>query len=279
MTPMIAHLQRMSCRLLLVAVAMLLCASIARAQIAHEGPAKAIALAATLQPYDVVSIKENKSGDQSGYVNIDDRGIFTVKNMPLESIIEFAYDVKEDQISGLVGQVSSAKFDVIAKVLPSGNAVPVELPDQNLQAMVILMLSDRFHLNAHLQPKVIPVYELDVAHGGLKIKLSQDEIHDSTWNIYGESASKILSCKGCRMADLANVLSDLAGRKVIDKTDLNGHADITLKWSDDVATQQGGADVISIFTAVEEQLGLKLQPAKGPVDNLVIDHAEMPSAN
>ena len=75
---MIAHLQRMSCRLLLVAVAMLLCASIARAQIAHEGPAKAIALAATLQPYDVVSIKENKSGDQSGYVNIDDRGIFTV---------------------------------------------------------------------------------------------------------------------------------------------------------------------------------------------------------
>jgi len=81
------------------------------------------------------------------------------------------------------------------------------------------------------------------------------------------------------MTDLADALSDLAGRKVIDKTGLAGHADITLKWSDEVAAEQGGPNVISIFTAAEEQLGLKLQPSKGPVDTLVIDHAEMPSEN
>jgi uncharacterized protein (TIGR03435 family) len=81
------------------------------------------------------------------------------------------------------------------------------------------------------------------------------------------------------MADLAAALSDEVHRQVIDKTGLTGHADITLKWSDDVAAQQGGSDVISIFTAVEEQLGLKLQPSKGPVDTLVIDYAEMPSEN
>ena len=79
------------------------------------------------------------------------------------------------------------------------------------------------------------------------------------------------------MSDLADALSDEAGRKVIDKTGLTGHADITLKWSDDVAQTQGGPDVISIFTAVEEQLGLKLQPSKGPVDTLVVDHVEMPT--
>jgi uncharacterized protein (TIGR03435 family) len=66
---------------------------------------------------------------------------------------------------------------------------------------------------------------------------------------------------------------------VIDKTGLAGHAEITLKWSDDVAAEQGGSNVISIFTALEEQLGLKLEPSKGPVDTLVVDHAEMPSEN
>jgi bla regulator protein BlaR1 len=81
------------------------------------------------------------------------------------------------------------------------------------------------------------------------------------------------------MEDLAAALSDETDRKVIDKTGLTGHSDIVLKWSDDVAVTQGGANVISIFTAVEEQLGLKLQPSKGPVETLVIDHAEMPTEN
>lgn len=75
------------------------------------------------------------------------------------------------------------------------------------------------------------------------------------------------------------MLSDQAHRKVIDKTGLTGRADITLKWSDDVAAQQGGGNLVSIFTAIEEQLGLKLQSSKGPVDTLVIDHIEMPSPN
>jgi uncharacterized protein (TIGR03435 family) len=81
------------------------------------------------------------------------------------------------------------------------------------------------------------------------------------------------------MPDLAAMLSDQTHRKVIDKTGLTGRADLALKWTDDVTAQQGGPDVISIFTAVEEQLGLKLLPSKGPVDTLVIDHIEMPSPN
>lgn len=148
-----------------------------------------------------------------------------------------------------------------------------------MQAMIILLLQDRFHLKAHLEPRIKPIYELVVAKGGPKIKLSQDEITSNHWDINGENAKKVLTCKGARMSDLADALSDQAGRKVVDKTSLSGHADITLKWSDDVAMQAGGPDVISIFTAVEEQLGLKLQPSKGPVDTLVIDHAEMPTAD
>ena len=194
-------------------------------------------------------------------------------------MIGFAYDIKPQQIVGLTGPVSSAKFNLTAKVLPPDSGPPQLLPNENLQAMAILLLEDRFHLKAHLQPKIMPVYDLVIARGGLKIKLSEDEIHDNNWNINGENTGKILTCKGCRTADLADALSDLGDRKVIDKTGLTGHADITLKWTDDVAAEQGGSNIISIFTAVEEQLGLKLEPSKGPVDTLVIDRVEMPSEN
>jgi bla regulator protein BlaR1 len=262
--------------LLMAAFTLPLCAVRAHGQLAHEGPVKAIARSKTLPAYDVVSVKLNNTGDDSGSLNIDDHGIFTVKNMPLESILEFAYDVKSDQIVGLTGPVGSARFNVEAKVLPSGNGAPPLLPDANLQAMLIPMLADRFHLKAHLEPKVMPVYDLVVARGGLKIKLSQDEIHDSTWNINGESTDKVLSGKGNNMTDLADELSDEVHRRVVDKTGLTGHADITLKWSDEVAVEQGG-NTISIFTALEEQLGLRLESAKGPVDTLVIDHVEMPT--
>ena len=81
------------------------------------------------------------------------------------------------------------------------------------------------------------------------------------------------------MTDLAHALSDQIHREVIDKTGLTGFADFSLNWSDDVSTEASGPDVVSIFTAIEEQLGLKLESAKGPVETLVIDHVEMPSAN
>jgi uncharacterized protein (TIGR03435 family) len=262
-----------------LAVAIFLSVPVANAQIAHKGPVNAIALSKTLQPYDVVSIRQNDTGANTGNWDIDDHGILTMNNMPVEALIGFAYDIKPQQIVGLTGPVSSVKFNLTAKVLPPGTGPPQLLPDENLQAMSILLLEDRFHLKAHLQPKIMPVYDLVTTHGGLKFKLSEDEIHTNNWNVNGENTSKVLTCKGCRLADLADALSDLGDRKVIDKTSLTGHADITLKWTDEVAAEQGGANVVSIFTALEEQLGLKLEPSKGPIDTLMIDHIEMPSEN
>lgn len=264
---------------LLPLAALFLCAAASPAQLAHKGPAANIVRSQALSPFDVVSVRQNASDAQTGSINIDDHGLFTVTNMPLWWIIEFAYDVKEDQIAGLSGSLNDARFDITAKILPPDSGAPPEHPDADMQAMIILLLQDRFHLKAHLDPRTKPVYDLVVAKGGLKIKLFQDEIHSSNWYINGENTLKVLTCRNANMADLANALSDEAGRKVIDKTGLTGHADITLKWSDDVAAEAGGPNVISIFTAVEDQLGVKLQPSKGPVDTLVIDHAEMPSAN
>jgi uncharacterized protein (TIGR03435 family) len=276
------HPPSRSARLLLLALAILLSASGARAQLAHKGPAEAVALAATLPPFDVVSVKQHNPADESPNEQSFGMGIhddvFTATNVPLKNILEFAYDVKEDQISGLSGPVDSARFDIEAKVLAPDAGKPPKLTDTQLQAMLIPLLADRFNLKAHLVAKTLPVYELVVQRGGPRFKLTQTDTTNSSINMSASNNDMVLSTKGASMTDLAAALSDQVHRQVNDKTSLTGAADITLKWTSDEAADQGGT-VVSIFTAVEEQLGLKLQPSKGPVQTLVIDHAEMPSAN
>ncbi len=259
-------------------LAMLLAAPSARTQIMHHGPAENIALAKSLSPFDVISIRENNSPLSSWGISIHD-DTMTATDVPLDMLIEFAYDVKSDVIFGLTGPVKDKHFDIQAKVLPrDGENAPPKLADNALQAMLITLLADRFHFKAHLQTKTLPVYDLVVLKGGPKLQLSQAERTDNSWNINGEDTKKVLTAKSASMPDLASALADEVHRKVIDKTGLTGAADITLKWTDDAAADSD-APVLSIFTAVEEQLGLKLQPSKGPVETLVIDHVEMPSQN
>jgi uncharacterized protein (TIGR03435 family) len=273
-------LQRNSALLLpFTAVALLLSIPHAHAQVEHKGPTASIALAASLRPYDVSTVKQNISGDGSYSTGFHtDNDSFSAWNVTLKYIAELAYDVEEDQIFGLSGPVSSSHFDIKAKVVPpDGTPIP-KLTRRQLAAMLIPLLADRFHLTMHLETKVLPVYELVVAQGGPKFQLSQTEAAGSSALGMG-GTFRALDIKGSSMADLATLLCDQVHRKVIDKTGLTGRSDFTLKWSDDVAAQQGGSDVISIFTAVEEQLGLKLLPSKGPVATLVVDHVEMPSPN
>jgi uncharacterized protein (TIGR03435 family) len=260
----------------LLVTSLLLLASAAHAQLAHKGPDAAIALSQTLAPYDVSSVKQNNAPPDSWSMNLHET-TFRAVDVPLRAMIAFGYDIKTDLIVGLGGPVDSAHFDVTAKIAPTVDGIEPKLSDRQLQAMVIPLLADRFHLKAHLEPKIASVYDLVVAKGGVKLKLDQSDITGNGWDINGVDTEKVLSAKSTTMEDLAAALSDETDRKVINKTGLTGHSDLTLKWSDDVAVTQGGANVISIFTAVEEQLGLKLQPSKGPVETLVIDHAEMPS--
>src|ERR1035438_2183188 len=211
---MILHPSQRSARLLSFAVALLVIPATAHAQLKHEGPAKAIALAATLPPYDVVSVKLHNSAnespnEQSANMSISN-DIFTATNMPLESIVEFAYDVKGDMISGISGPVESARFDIEAKVLAGDDGKPPKLTDTQLEAMIIPLLADRFHLKLHLQPKVMPIYDLVVLHGQPKFKLSQDESTGSSTNMNMRNTDKILTAKSATMADLAQALSDEA---------------------------------------------------------------------
>jgi uncharacterized protein (TIGR03435 family) len=133
-------------------------------------------------------------------------------------------------------------------------------------------------LKVHLEQKVMPVYELVVARGGPRVKLSTEADKNGSINMTGTNADRVLTATSASMTDLAQMLGDLVHREVIDKTGLEGRARMTLKWTSDEAADQGG-NVLSIFTALEEQLGLKLVSSKGPVECLVIEHIEMPTPN
>jgi bla regulator protein BlaR1 len=239
--------------------------------------AKAIARAARLPAYDVVSIHQHRSDSGDSSLDTTQDGI-VIENAPLREIVEFAYSLASfDLISGISGPVAFARFDIRAKIVTADGDRPVKLTDDDLQAMTISVLTDRFHLHVHVVPKRMTVYELVVAKGGPKFKLNEPDASslNASWG-----KDNILNFQKSSMPTLAGVLSDsgLHGL-VVDRTGLKGAGDFSLKWSSDEAQEQGGRDVISVFTAVRYQLGLKLQPTKLPVDTLVIDHVEMPSGN
>jgi uncharacterized protein (TIGR03435 family) len=238
---------------------------------------KYIALAAKLPAYDVVSVHESRAHGEDSSLDTTGDGIL-LQHASFREIIEFAYNIASfDLISDISGPLGSARFDITAKIAASDGSKPAKPEDDQLQAMIIPLLADRFHLRAHVVPKKMTVYEIVVAKGGPKFKLDEPETPslNATWGKHNT-----LVFRKSSMATLAGVLSDSGLHcLVVDRTGLKGAGDFTLKWSPDEAIEQGGRDVISIFTAIQDQLGLKLQAAKMPVETLVIDHAEMPSEN
>jgi uncharacterized protein (TIGR03435 family) len=188
----------------------------------------------------------------------------------LRMLIQFAYDVRNHQISGGPSWMDSLKFAIEAKPdsatpLPSGALTP------ECRAMVQSLLEDRFKLALHRETREQPIYYLSVARGGSHLKPAEKE----TGVGMGE---KLISSAGAPIATLADMLAAVAGRSVIDKTGLEGFYEFRLEWTPD-DTPADLATGPSLFTAIQEQLGLRLESAKGPVEVLVIDHAERPDAN
>ena len=133
-------------------------------------------------------------------------------------------------------------------------------------------------MKAHTETKILPVFELVVIKDGPKFKQSEDDKKGSGTSIHGDHNGSELAAHDISMTDLASSLTNQVHRTVIDKTGLAGKYDLGMKWTgDDSATQSDVGP--SIFTALQEQLGLKLQSAKGPVETLVVDSVEMPSEN
>jgi uncharacterized protein (TIGR03435 family) len=252
--------------------------------------------------YDAVSIKPNKPDGDKMMIRIQTGGDrYSGSGVSIKQLIQYAYNLRmEDQISGLTGTVSNARFDIEAKIDEDTVAALKKLSNDeaNTQRRLLMqgMLADRFKLKVHSETKELPIYSLVIAKGGSKLKDADPNdtypngIKGPDGTAHGgmmRVSNGSLTAQGIPISNLANNLSLQVHRQVIDNTGLKGKYDITLNWTPDdyhgvatppdlsVTTDSGP----SIFTALQEQLGLKLEPTKGPVESIVVDHAEMPSEN
>jgi uncharacterized protein (TIGR03435 family) len=254
--------------------------------------------------FEVASIKPAAPDARGMFIRPGPGGGVSVTNMTLKELIVIAYRIQPFQISGGPAWLDSARYDIVAK--------PETKPKQaEIQLMLQSLLADRFQLTLHRETKELPVYALVMARKDGKLGPSPVESKEGGCTQPdpnkpppppGPGQRPALSCGQMMMsprgltlvsAPVSNMIPMLArrlGRTVIDKTGLTGNFDITVEWT----PEEGGAMQFptdapksptaepagpSIFTAIQEQLGLKIESQKGPVETFVISRAEKPSEN
>jgi uncharacterized protein (TIGR03435 family) len=262
--------------------------------------------------FEVASIKPSPA-QLSGrrFITSSPDGLFIATNYPLKALIMYAYRVRDYQLLGGTGWIETAGWEIQARAPGGIVQVPVwpidiTQPDP-MGLMLQSLLEERFQLRIHREKKEAPVYELVVQRGGTKIRLSNDQSPVSRqtapagipplpgtgspplprggFRISTRELSRTFEASAVALSVLMNSLENELNRPIIDKTDLKGLYDINLQWSlDDIRTPAGinGPPTVnapSLFTALQEQLGLRLVSSRGPVDVVVIDKAEKPSPN
>ena len=229
--------------------------------------------------FDVASIKPSLDPPGSVVGIFESKGRLSAKNVTLRRCMRGAYDVPEPQIIGGPTWVVQDRYDIEAKATgPAGG--------NELMLMLQTLLSERFKLVFHREQRPIPGYRLALAKSGLKAQASAPDSRSA-----GHSQRGRIEAEGCTMAQLALKLAEALKQPVLDATSIAGRFDLKLEWTPDELLARSPSDGPrpggalepaagpSIFTALQEQLGLKLESSKVPVEVLVIDSAEKPSAN
>jgi uncharacterized protein (TIGR03435 family) len=219
--------------------------------------------------FDVASIKPHllTPGPFRSSTQVDPQGI-RYSNVTLKSAIAQAYSVASYQIIGGPEWLASERYDILAKAVAPA-------PKPQLMLMLRTLLEERFGLRLHQETRELPIYALVVEKGGPKIR----PVEDTGSTELGGGDDHQLAARQVSMEVLARTFSRQFGRQVIDLTGLHGVFDFNLDFAPDDAAPSNDGLAPSIFTAVQEQLGLRLEARKGPVEVVVIDHAEKPSQN
>ena len=226
--------------------------------------------------FEVATIRINKSGALSRSVRPMAGGRLEATNVPLRNLIRFAYEIRTlGEIEGGPRWMDSTAFDIVAK----GAA------DESQPLMLRKLLAERFKLVVHHESREQPVYALTPARADAKLgpEMAPSKA-DCTiaGSCYRRSGPTRLEIRGQAISELARSLNALLGRHVVDRTGLAGAYDLTLDFSPEQlpgalrVPEPVDANLPSIFTALQEQLGLKLESTRGPVSFLVVDRAEMP---
>ncbi len=218
-------------------------------------------------------------------------GTVTATAVTLKFLITVAYQVQTIQVSGGPGWMDTAKFDILAK--------PAEGEKPEVRLMLQSLLEDRFKLSVRRDTKQLSVYELKLAKGSGVLGPNLKPSLETTCPTQAAARGAVpcggfgmwlghLSGRNVPLSALCSPLSQIVDRPVVDKTGVSTAFDLTLEWTPDAVGQSSvradplpGArtDAPSLFTALEEQLGLKLEGAKESTEVLVVEHAETPSEN
>ena len=246
--------------------------------------------------YDVVSIKPYRDKDSGSHIHVsEDTDSFIATGVTAKYLIELAYEVRDFQISGGPSWADSEKYAISAKMdydtLEALKKLSREQAIGHRQLMLQSLLAERFNLKLSHSTKELPIYALLVNKNGPKLSPAANPAGPSGSSSHKRGESTMTAMPMNRFADW---LSRQLGRKVVDKTELAGKYDFTLRWTPERVTPIGGSAADTnqgaaapsqdsswpfIFTALQEQLGLKLESQKGPVETLIIESIEKPSAD
>jgi len=231
--------------------------------------------------YAVVSIRPHEDTSNGSSWGAPTADGYEARNYSVRELIAQAYEINSSyQLAGLPSWASEEPFDLEARLDDDAAAAYRKLSDgerrEQAAPMLRSMLADRFKLKVHHETRELPVYALVIAKGGFKLKQAQ-----GAENLYGMFTNRGLISipRGPIGARFIVGLSNFVGRIVVDRTGLTGYYDITLKWTPEGSQTSDPNASPDLFTALEEQLGLKLVATKAPVDVIVVDHVEWPSEN
>ena len=241
--------------------------------------------------YEIVSIKVNKSESGMTMWNSTSSGV-KMENVLLRDLVSAAFGLNspmDEQVVGLPKWAEDTHFDVEAKVSDEELEAYKKLNIEQQATLLLAALEDRFKLKAHEEVRELPTYSLEIAKGGPRIRRSREgdsyvnglKFNDKpsgpgTLSIKMNGSTFIAEFQAVPTKNLADNLSYEVHRQVTDNTGLTGKYDIKLSWSPDDAKDSA---VPGIFTALQEQLGLKLVPTKGPVECVIVDHVDEPTEN
>jgi uncharacterized protein (TIGR03435 family) len=226
--------------------------------------------------FDIVSVKPNKSGETALRLDVQPGGRFMAVNMPLKQFIRAAYTLQLYQIADAPSWVDSERFDIVALTKHDLMAPIVWTPGQYapMQLMMQAVLADRFKMIAHIEEREAQGYALVLRSPASTGKLLRATVPCAS-NCGMKIASGTVSARDVPLPQFAELLSQLTGRRVIDSTGLTGNFDFDAQWAPE--SQQAVSDAPSLFTALQEQLGLRLDPRRVPTPMLVIESVERPT--
>ncbi len=251
--------------------------------------------------FEVASVKPNNSGSGSARAGTRVGGYYFATNYSVKMLIMQAYRVQDFQVSGGPNWIEGDRFDIEARAEPGTVPTAAGPPDPSrpdtMALMIQSLLEERFQLKLHRDTKELPIYTLSVGKDGSKLQATVEGRPGPGGLSSGSAQTRPtdsgiqMNGSGISVAMFASMLSLQLRRTVIDKTNLPGIFDFSLTWSRQAnpapILSPGGPELPpapdpsgpSIFTALQEQLGLKLESTKGPVEVLVIDSVQKPSEN